>query len=357
MKTKRQAWVDYARGIAIILVLYRHVFEGIKYAGISIQEYLPIEYANIMFYSFRMPLFFIVSGFFVAKSLQKRGLSSFVATKARTIIYPYFLWGFIQISLQLVFSSYVNADKEQMHYIYLLYSPRQVGQFWYLYALFNVAVLYVLVKILLKVPVWLNVLFGLVMYLISAYIFQHNINVWFLSDILHYYIFFAIGDWVSFFINNAPNEKYMKSSKILMLVLFPFLALQAWYLYLNLQHPLPHYDYAEYHLPILFLLIALVGCTFIILLSNQLEKRNALQWLRVLGEHSLYIYVAHVVVMAGLRIFLMHVLHINNLPVLLLSGIISGLIIPVWMYKLAKKANMEWLFALKEKKRLKSAIQ
>jgi len=27
------------------------------------------------------------------------------------------------------------------------------------------------------------------------------------------------------------------------------------------------------------------------------------------------------------------------------------------MYKLAKKANMEWLFALKEKKRLKSAIQ
>ena len=77
----------------------------------------------------------------------------------------------------------------------------------------------------------------------------------------------------------------------------------------------------------------------------------------MLGEHSSYIYVAHAVVKPGLRIFLMHVLHINNLPVLLLSGIISGLIIPVWMYKLAKKANMEWLFALKEKKRLKSAIQ
>ncbi|HMT95152.1 MAG TPA: acyltransferase [Ferruginibacter sp.] len=349
MKTNRQAWVDYARGIAIILVLYRHVFEGIKYAGISIEHYMPVEYANIMFYSFRMPLFFIVSGFFVAKSLQKRGLGNFIGTKARTIIYPYFIWGFIQITLQLIFSSYVNADKEQMHYIYLLYSPRQVGQFWYLYALFNVAVLYVLVKTVLKIPVWINAGIGLLMYLISAYIFQHNFNVWFLSDILHYYLFFAIGDAVSGFINNPKNEHYLKSPKILLLALLPFLALQAWYLYLNLQHPMPHYDYVEYYLPFLFLLIALVGCSFVILLSNQLEKQDSLKWLRVLGEHSLYIYVAHVVVMAGLRIFLMHVLHVNNLPVLLISGIVSGLIIPVWIYKLAKKANMEWLFALKEK--------
>ena len=61
----RYNWIDYARGIAIILVVYRHSFEGIKRAGFSTANYHFLEYANIIFFSFRMPLFFIVSGIFI----------------------------------------------------------------------------------------------------------------------------------------------------------------------------------------------------------------------------------------------------------------------------------------------------
>ena len=88
VKPSRQTWIDYARGIAIILVLYRHVFEGIKNSGLPVLSYAALEHANILFFSFRMPLFFIVSGIFVAGSLFKRGLGKFVETKARTILYP-----------------------------------------------------------------------------------------------------------------------------------------------------------------------------------------------------------------------------------------------------------------------------
>src|ERR1700730_9130577 len=98
MKPGRLTWIDYAKGIAIILVLYRHVFEGIKASGIAIEKYISLEHANIMFFSFRMPLFFIVSGIFVASSLHKRGLKDFIATKMKTILYPYFLWGALQIT-------------------------------------------------------------------------------------------------------------------------------------------------------------------------------------------------------------------------------------------------------------------
>jgi fucose 4-O-acetylase-like acetyltransferase len=74
MKSERLSWIVYARGIAISLVAYRHVFEGAKEAGIGVQQYDFLEYFNILFYSFRMPLFFIISGIFISKNLKKRGL-------------------------------------------------------------------------------------------------------------------------------------------------------------------------------------------------------------------------------------------------------------------------------------------
>ncbi len=347
MNVKRQGWIDYARGIAIILVLYRHVFEGIKQAGVPVARYLSVEYANIMFYSFRMPLFFIVSGFFVASSLRKRSMQEFISTKARTILYPYFLWGALQITLQIAFSGYVNANREQMDYALLLYSPRQVGQFWYLYALFIVSVLYALGRAFLKIPAWLNLVIGLIMFYVSTILFRNDTNVWFLSDILHYYVFFAVGDLAGEFMTNPDSKRFLESNKILLLLLLPFIGLQSWYLYQNLKNPTAYYDYVEYQLPFVFLLISLIGCAFIILLSHMLERKQLAGWVRMLGEHSLYIYVAHVMVMAGVRIFMMHVLHINHLPTLLITGIAAGLIVPVLLYKLSKKLNMEWLFSLK----------
>src|ERR1700724_1835666 len=142
----RLAWIDYARGIAILLVLYRHVFEGIKESGINVKPWLTLEHANIIFFSFRMPLFFIVSGVFMGGSLFKRGLGGFILNKCKIILYPYALWAAIQITLQLLFSKYVNGGRDPGDYLYILYAPREIEQFWYLYALFNVTVLYAVVK-------------------------------------------------------------------------------------------------------------------------------------------------------------------------------------------------------------------
>ncbi|RYF80999.1 MAG: acyltransferase, partial [Chitinophagaceae bacterium] len=146
MKPARLSWMDYARGIAIILVAYRHVFEGAKEAGIAVQQYEFLEYFNIFFYSFRMPLFFIISGVFITRSLQKRGLKAYTENRARTVLYPYFVWGFLQLSLQMVFTRFTNGHPTAWSYFNLFYQPREIAQFWYLYALFNVSLLYALSK-------------------------------------------------------------------------------------------------------------------------------------------------------------------------------------------------------------------
>lgn len=351
----RQTWIDYARGIAIVLVLYRHVFEGIKNAGISIQEHIEIEHANILFFSFRMPLFFIISGMFVMASLTKRGLPTFIETKGRTILYPYFLWGVLQISIQLLLKDYVNADRTPLSYLNLLYSPRLVDQFWYLYALFNVTVLYALVSYSFKPKKMIHLLLGIVMFAISVYVYQQQINLYFVGDILHYYIFLAVGDVIGSFVINKNNSSKLSSYKWLLLLLIPFVATQYYYLVNNIPSAETNYDFVEYYQPVQFILIALVGAFFIIVLSFTLQRINKLKWLHVLGSHSLYIYVSHVMVLAATRIFMTKVLNINSVPLLLIAGILMGLLIPVVLYKIAIKLNMGWLFSLEKQKKLQTS--
>jgi fucose 4-O-acetylase-like acetyltransferase len=236
MKASRLRWIDYARGLAIILVCYRHVFEGSKEAGIPVGDNYFLEYINIFLYSFRMPLFFIVSGLFITRSLAKKGLGLYVENRARTIIYPYFVWGILQLSLQMVFTKYTNGHPTPSSYLNLLYQPRECAQFWYLYALFNVSLLYALSKYFLKIPPVFNILIGLIFFYVSAVIYQDNIKTGFLFDILHYYVFFAVGDFLSSYLLDEKNHKRLESGKLLLLILIPFGAGQAYFLVENLNH-------------------------------------------------------------------------------------------------------------------------
>lgn len=74
MIKSRENWIDQARGFAMFLVVYGHNF--------------PITEKYI--YSFHMPLFLIISGFFVPAHISGKYLKK----RFRTIIIPYFLWGF-----------------------------------------------------------------------------------------------------------------------------------------------------------------------------------------------------------------------------------------------------------------------
>jgi fucose 4-O-acetylase-like acetyltransferase len=348
MKSSRETWIDYARGIAIILVVYRHAFEGIKNAGINVQAYLAIEHANMMVFSFRMPLFFIVSGVFVMGSFKKRGLKDYIITKSRTILYPYFIWGIFQITIQILLSKYINSKLTIYSYLDLLYMPRAIDQFWYLYALFNVSVLYVFIYSKFKLKAVYNMLIGCIFFLISIKAYQAKINLGFLGDVFHYYLFFSIGDLLSKTIRNKSNLKYFESWKLLLVVLFPFLVSQYIFLIRNLPYANIKYSYVEYYQPVLFIAIALIGCLFVILLSFNLQKAKLIPWLHILGRHSLYIYVAHIMVLAVVRIFMTRVLGISYVPVLFPIVVIMGLLVPIVLYKLASKLNMRWIFTLEE---------
>jgi fucose 4-O-acetylase-like acetyltransferase len=348
MKTPRFTWIDYARGIAITLVCYRHVYEGSKEAGIPVRDYPFLEYVNIFLYSFRMPLFFIISALFFARSMQKRGLKLYVESRARSILYPYFVWGILQLTLQMFFTKYTNSHPTVSSYLDMLYQPRECAQFWYLYALFNVSVLYSFAKYFLKLTAIHNVILGIIFFYASCLIYQQNINAGFATDILHYYIFFSLGDFLSSYLLDSKNQKYFESGKFLLVILVLFGAGQVYFLLENLHHTTSKYMHVEFYQPFIFLLIALTGCLFVISLTFYMQKKNTLKWLTVLGKHSLYIYVAHVIVFAFVRIVLSKFLGIQNVAVIILSGIASGLCVPILLYRLAVRLNMRWIFTLEK---------
>lgn len=357
MNSKRLTWIDYARGIAIILVVYRHVFQGLKESGFDVQDHLYLEYANIFFFSFRMPLFFIISGLFVSGSLQKKGLQRFIGGRAKSVLYPYFLWACIQLTLQAVFAKYTNGHPTVSTYLYLFYLPREIAQFWYLYALFNVAVVFVVIKTVFKPGNYLHLALGFCFFLLSVLAYHQKIDLGFIGDILHYYFFFALGDVISRIMLNRANFPIFESVKGFLILLCLFAIAQLYFLKTNLDHAVDKYLFVEYHQPLLFLLIALIGCAFITSVTFILQKKEWVKWLSALGRHSLYIYVAHVIVFAATRILLNKVFGVTDVVILLLSGILAGLIVPVILYRLSIALRMPWIFTLEANAKSGSVTQ
>lgn len=87
MDRDRDAWIDYAKAIGIILVVYGHVARGIFTAGLDMDPRI-YEITDNIIYSFHMPLFFFLSGLFLLPSLAKRSHTNLLFNKVDTILYP-----------------------------------------------------------------------------------------------------------------------------------------------------------------------------------------------------------------------------------------------------------------------------
>jgi fucose 4-O-acetylase-like acetyltransferase len=345
----RYPWIDYARGICIILVCFRHTHEGLANAGILLPNEHPVlQFLNVFFFSFRMPLFFIISGVFLAASLKKKGIGQFIEDRFRFIFYPFLVWGCIQITMQLIFKGYVNANREPMDYLNLLWNPREIEQFWYLNALFFVGVIYALLKVKLKLNSWQQLGLGFLFYIVSYFTTVNEIPIGLFQDVFFFYMFFAIGDNIAMLILDPEQRKKILGYKPLLILLPCFLVLQYFFTKINLNVGDDYY--VQRFMPILFAVVAITGCAFIINFSYLLQKLNAFKFLRVIGYHSLFIYIMHLMVIAAFRILYLNVLGQRNVYVFIIVGILAGIFIPMVIYNLAEKVGAGWLFELKKNK-------
>jgi uncharacterized membrane protein YcfT len=257
------------------------------------------------------------------------------------------IWGVLQVTLQLVFAEYVNADREPMDYLRLMTDPRRIEQFWYLNALFFVSVLYTVLTVYGKLKPWHHLVVGAVLFGIAELAFFSKVNIGFLFDLFFFYIFFAIGDLVSDVLLNTRNYKIFTSRWLFLGLLPVFIVLQHSFTRINMDANDDYY--VQYHLPMVYILCAVVGGAFVICVSFILQKLDIMRWLRVIGYHSLFIYVMHLMVTSLTRTILVRFGGIANFPLLLTAGIIAGIVVPIVVYNIAIRLGGWWLFSLKRK--------
>lgn len=346
LKEKRWLWVDYDKGISIMLVGYGHCYEILKDHGLALDKYPFFNYIGIFLYGFRMPLFFIISGLLIVKSLNKRGLGAYIGNRNNNILYPLFVWGIIQVTLQIVMNRFTHNGYTPADYFNLIINPRRTGIFWYLNALYCIGVIYALLHTNLRLSALQQVGIGILLY--SLFPMMYHLKAGLFVDIFEYYVFFAIGDMLAGLMLNPEKMRSYTSWKFFVPLLLAFIGIQYYATQFNQATTVYGIRHVEITQHYLFFIEALIGCALSINCSFFLQKYRALTFLRIVGFHSLYIYCMQIIVMTVVRTVCMSVLHISNVPALILIVWTCGIVLPIFFYNFCLRFNMWWLFSFKK---------
>lgn len=346
LQEKRFIWLDYDKGISIILVAYGHSYFTLTDHGVNTAAFPLINYIGTFLWGFRMPLFFIVSGTLLSNSLRKRGLGAYLINRSNNILYPLLIWGTVGIALSFVKSRDVHEAVQT--FVKLFISPRELGPLWYLNALFFIGAIYSLLKAKAKINSYLQLAIGAVFFIIAGYITVNNINMGMLTDVLEYYFFFALGDNISKLFFDPEYVKRLTSWKIFFPLFAVFLLVQYLCCQYNLNGGDDGINFVQHKMPWLYMIESLIGCAVSISFSFLLQKYRWFKFLRIVGYHSLFIYVMQIITMNAVRAILVNALHITYVPALFMAVWFLGVFIPILVYNICLKINAWWLFTFKK---------
>ncbi len=324
---KRLYWVDFAKGVGIVLVVFGHVWRGVHSAGIAIPENV---FAGVdrWIYGFHMPLFFFIAGMFAVSGMRKPG-REYIGDKLAVIAWPYVLWSLIHGGMEMSAKSITHKPsglnwKELIAQI--LYHP-QGTQFWFLYVLLmSLLAFWAMWRIGLRTTGILGV--SIVLLAVKRTV---GFGVAFgpIYQFADEFVFVAIGawsaEWVKDELANAPKWA-LPVVGAAGLLFVTIAAGSKW----SSQHAVG------------FVAVALAGIAMVFALSAMPGARRA-GFVAELGELSLPIYVAHSVATALVRMALLRA-GVANLSVHLALGVLVGMLAPAALFVAAKRLGIPGLF-------------
>jgi fucose 4-O-acetylase-like acetyltransferase len=342
----RRDWMDYARGIAIILVVFGHLIGGfalVKYQGKPLNlDWTFYKFCEIVYYA-RMPLFFVISGIYIRNSLFKRGFPKFTRYKFDTILYPYFIWGSIQILFQYVGyrMQLSNTPRQPGDLLKLFYDPHSIDQFWFLYTLFAVAIVYAVLVYFLKVNKTVLFTIAALAY-VAFYFLPDSFFIFGIKYVAKFLFYLVLGDLAAAWFLNAENAKKFSSVKWLLVLLGVFALIK---LVMNrMQISEDETDFFSVS-NLLLLLSIFFGMALILNISFVLQRYRLIPWLSVIGKNSLYIYSMHIIISGILRAIILKATHYQYPNISLYVVVILSILLPIALIKLFNRLGWWWLYS------------
>jgi uncharacterized membrane protein YcfT len=315
-QSTRIDWVDYAKGICIVMVVMMHSVLGVELAaGQTGFMHILVAFAK----PFRMPDFFLISGLFLAVVID-RDWRTFLDRKVVHFAYFYVLWVTIQFGFKAP-SFAAETGWAHAGFLYLESFIEPFGTLWFIYLL---PVFFVVAKATRKLP-WLPI-WGLAALLEMA----HIATGWTVIDeFCARFVYFYSGYLFAGHVFALSDRARARPALALV-------GLAAWAL---VNASLVGSGFSEW--PLISLMLGLSGACAIVTIGTLLARARWLNFLRFCGEHSIVIYLAFFLPMAATRTLLLRTGMIPDVGTISLIVTVAALAgaLAIWRIALALGAN------------------
>jgi len=273
--TTRLQWPDVAKGVCILLVVLHHV-TGKQYGmvvpgglGVAEDAWLWITAA---LKPIRMPLFFAVSGFFAASSIDRPW-----SAVGKRIINPYYLYVVWVLVFAWIYSveRTLPANRTEGPLDFLTELVWAATSMWFLFAL---AVYFALAKALRRVPAPLVLAVAAVVALSTSWLPLYENNR---VAVLAHFGYFAFGAYYPHLFRRLAGLR------------LPVLAPLALYVALTVA-----LDAAGARHSVTILVLSLIGVPLGVTVAVRLSGTACTRPLAWLGQRTLQVYVMHLAVLA-----------------------------------------------------------
>ena len=315
----RVDWVDYAKGICIVMVVMMHSVLGVEIAaGQTGFMHLVVMFAK----PFRMPDFFLISGLFLSVVID-RDWRTYLDRKVVHFAYFYVLWVTIQFGFKAP-SFAAETNWSHVGFLYLESFIEPFGTLWFIYLL---PVFFVVTKATRRMPPLL--IWGVAALLEMA----HVATGWtvideFCARFVYFYSGYLFAQYV-FALSDRARAR-------------PALALAGLALWALVNGSLVKSGFSEW--PLISLALGLAGACAIIIIGTLLARAHWLTFLRFCGEHSIVIYLAFFLPMATTRTLLLKTGLIHDIGTISLVVTIVGVAGALALWRIALAIGADFLF-------------
>jgi uncharacterized membrane protein YcfT len=315
----RVDWVDYAKGICIVMVVMMHSVLGVEAAaGQNGFMHIIVAFAR----PFRMPDFFLISGLFLSVVID-RDWRTYLDRKVVHFAYFYVLWVTIQFGFKAP-SFAAESSWTHVGFLYLESFIEPFGTLWFIYLL---PVFFVVTKATRKMPpaaIW-----GVAALLEMA----HIATGWtvideFCARFVYFYSGYLFAGHV-FALSDRARAR-------------PGLALAGLAAWALVNGSLVGSGFSE--LPLISLMLGISGACAIVTIGTLLARTHWLNFLRFCGEHSIVIYLAFFLPMAATRTLLLRTGLIHDIGTISLVVTVVGVFGALAIWRIALKAGANFLF-------------
>jgi uncharacterized membrane protein YcfT len=316
----RHDFVDYSKGICIVLVVLMHATLGVEKAvGTETSLHAFIDWAR----PFRMPDFFFISGLFLASRIE-RPWRAYLDAKLVHFAYFYLLW----LTIQLLFRApmlALDGGPVAIPQAWLMGLVEPYGTLWFIYML---AVFFVVIKVVEPVPPLLVFVAG------ALWQMSHVETGWLVVD-----EFAARFVYIYAGYRLAPAVFDFARSLAARPVAVTLLGLASWAM---VNATLVANGCAK--APGVGLLLGFTGTAAVIAMGVLLAKSRLAAPLRFCGANSIVIYLAFSLFMASARGVLLHGGLADDPAAVALLATLAGVAGPLLLHRVVRGTRIAFLF-------------